>query len=104
MRSKAETALAHIGMRMSRACQLLCVQGEIIVKEDPVLVVNMTLPDSDRKSILLETFNNLGQKDRKKIESLYDSEPEGAEEYRILRIFQSNSIQGRCHMNFIFSK
>ena len=73
---------------------MLCVQGEIILKEDPVLVVNMSLPDSDRKSILLEMFTKLGEKDRRKIESLYDSEPDGAEEYKIMRIFQSNSIQG----------
>ena len=87
---------------------IVYVQGETIVKEDPVLVVNMSLPESDRKSILLEKFTKLGEKDRRKIESLYDSEPEGAEEFKIMRIFSSNSIQGRLrvekisHFNFIF--
>ena len=74
---------------------IVYVKGETIVKEDPVLVVNMSLPESDRKSILLEKFTKLGEKDRRKIESLYDSEPEGAEEFKIMRIFSSNSIQGR---------
>lgn len=68
-------------------------QGEIIVKEDPVLVVNISLPESDRKSTLLEKFTKLGEKDRRKIESLYDSDPDGAEENKVLRIFNSNSIQ-----------
>ena len=78
----------------------MCVQGEIIVKEDPVLVVNMSLPESDRKSILLEKFTKLGEKDRRKVESLYDSEPDGAEEYKIMRIFKSNSIQGRLRISY----
>ena len=81
---------------------MLCVQGEIILKEDPVLLVNMSLPDSDRKSILLEKFTKLGEKDRRKIESLYDSEPDGAEDYKIMRIFKSNSIQGRLRISYKF--
>ena len=81
---------------------MLCVQGEIILKEDPVLVVNMSLPDSDRKSILLEKFTKLGEKDRRKIESLYDSDPDGAEDYKIMRIFKSNSIQGRLRISYKF--
>ena len=80
----------------------MCVQGELIVKEDPVLVVNMALPDSDRKSILLEKFTKLGEKDRRKVESLYDSDPGGAEEYKIMRIFKSNSIQGRLRISYQF--
>ena len=80
----------------------LSVQGELIVKEDPVLVVNMSLPDSERKSILLEQFKKLGGKDRRKIESLYDSDPEGAVENQIMRIFKSNSIQGRLRISYKF--
>ena len=81
---------------------MLCVQGEIILKEDPVLLVNMSLPDSDRKSILLEKFTKLGEKDQRKIESLYDSDPHGAEDYKIMRIFKSNSIQGRLRISYKF--
>ena len=80
----------------------MCVKGEIIVKEDPVLVVNMSLPESDRKSTLLEKFTKLGEKDRRKIESLYDSDPDGAEENKVLRIFNSNSIQGRLRISYKF--
>ena len=81
----------------------MSVQGELIVKEDPVLVVNMSLPDSERKSILLEQFKKLGGKDRRKIESLYDSDPEGAVENQIMRIFKSNSIQGKSFISILFS-
>ena len=80
----------------------MCVKGEIIVKEDPVLVVNMSLPESDRKSTLLEKFTKLGEKDRRKIESLYDSDPDGAEENKVMRIFKSNSIQGRLRISYQF--
>ena len=80
----------------------MCAKGELIVKEDPVLLVNMSLPESDRKSILLEKFTKLGERDRRKVESLYDSDPDSAEENKVLRIFKSNSIQGRLRISYQF--
>ena len=75
--------------------RILLFQGEIIVKEDPLLVLDLTMAESERNSVLLDQFSKLGERDRRKVEALYDSDPTGEEGYKIMRIFKGNSIQGR---------
>jgi len=68
-------------------------QGETILKEDPVLVLDLMAPEPERHSTLLAQFNKLGDRDKRKIEALYDFDPEGDANTKIMRIFKSNSIQ-----------
>ena len=75
-------------------------QGETILKEDPVLVLDLMAPEPERHSTLLAQFSKLGDRDKRKIEALYDFDPEGDANTKIMRIFKSNSIQGRFMNHF----
>ena len=67
-------------------------QGESIIIEDPAFV----LLDSERDKkfeVLERQFKEMKDDLKKKVLALYDSNPNGPEDMRIWRIFESNSIQ-----------
>ena len=75
-------------------------QGEIIVSEDPVLEVDLRISENERCLAIMEQFDTMSQKTREKIESLYDSDPDGSSELKVFRIFKSNCIQSKTRHHY----
>ena len=73
------------------------MKGEIILTEDPVLLLDIRQPQEEKSETLINNFENLSQYDKSRVENLYDSDPEADSNLKVIRIFKSNSIQGYIH-------
>ena len=78
-------------------------QGELILSEDPVITVNMSLSELDITDQLVSSFSQLSSKSKSLVENLYDADPEADASMKVVRVFKSNSIQSK-HFLHIFSK
>jgi len=68
-------------------------QGETILAEDPVLILDIARPQEEKVETLVNDFEKLSLFDKSRVENLYDSDPEADCMLKVVRIFKSNSIQ-----------
>jgi len=68
-------------------------QGEIILTENPLLILNKSKKERDKGPSLQEQFTNLSESNKAKVLKLHHENPEGTLEEKIKGIFESNTIE-----------
>lgn len=84
-------ALAGKGLGMV-AVRKIC-QGEVILTENPLLLLNKNRKERLKSPNLLEQFENLSESNKTKVLKLHHENPGGTLSERIQRIFEANTIE-----------
>ena len=71
------------------------LQGEVILTEAPVVVVDRRLGEEERAASILDQVSQLGPGDTARVTSLHDPEPGADPGLRAVRVFRANSIESR---------
>ena len=60
-----------------------------------MLELDLRMTEEERLASLMEQLDKLTPSTKDKVESLYDSDPDGSAELKVSRIFKGNSIQSK---------
>ena len=68
-------------------------QGEILLKENPLLILSKDKKDREKGPSLMEQFENISETNQTKVLKLHHENPDAKLDEKIQGIFESNTIE-----------